>query len=332
MTTGAELASLLESVTSPPDSGFNVLPIPGEGGYRVGRGVDAALVLLTPADMDPEPPTRLRRLSLDPHLRCTLRVPGGADEEGDFGVVQFRADDDALIPPFLDVVAALVRLLGPAPKPGDVSAAMRRLVRLFDATAPMRGSVLGLWGELLAIAESQDPPALADAWHAHIDARFDFSAPGSRLEVKTTTRDARIHHFSLPQLQSVAASNVTVLSIMTTETCAGTSVGELVKRLEHLFAGDPTRQMKVHEQVADILGADWPSHLDHRFDEQQARESTLLLPADDIPRVEAPDPAVLEIKLTVDCTDVEPEPAPRGLSALVGSGSVQSDPADADDN
>ena len=185
----------------------------------------------------------------------------------------------------------------------------------------MRGSVLGLWGELLAIATAQDPDALADAWHAHVDARFDFSAPGSRLEVKTTTRDARVHQFTLPQLEPVAASTVTVLSIMTTETQAGTSVGDLVERLEHLFAGDPARQMKLHEQVADVLGADWPNHLDHRFDEQQATESAALLPADDIPRVESPDPAVLEVKLKVDCTDVEPESAPTGLAALIGDGS-----------
>jgi hypothetical protein len=322
VTTGAELATLLGSVTTPADSGFNVVPIPGDEHYRVGRGVDGALVLLTPADTDPGPPTRLRRLSLDPNLRCTLRVPGGAGEEGDFGVVQFRADDDALIPPFLDVVAALMRLLGPTPQPGEVSAAMRRLVRLFAATAAMRGSVLGLWGELLVIADAKDPDALADAWHAYVDARFDFSAPGSRLEVKTTTKDVRVHQFSLPQLEPVAASTVTVLSIMTTETQAGTSVGDLVARLEHLFAGNPTRQMKVHEQVADVLGADWPSHLGHRFDEQQAKESAVLLPADHIPRVESHDPAVLEVKLKVDCTDVDPEPAPTGLAALVSSGGV----------
>ncbi|MHB8186977.1 MAG: hypothetical protein ACYDDU_13045, partial [Dermatophilaceae bacterium] len=46
-----------------------------------------------------------------------------------------------------------------------------------------------------------------------------------------------------------------------------------------------------------------------------------LLPADDIPRVESPNPAVLEVKLKVDCTDVEPESAPSGLAALVGDGS-----------
>ena len=95
MTTGADLARLLATVVPPADTGFNVAQIPGAESYRIGRGLNGTLVLLTPADEDPEPPTRLRRLSLDPNLRCTLRMPGGAgeSEEGDFGVVQFQVDD-----------------------------------------------------------------------------------------------------------------------------------------------------------------------------------------------------------------------------------------------
>jgi hypothetical protein len=324
VTTGAELARLLEPIVAPADSGFNVVAVPASQEYRIGRGLNGTLVLLTPADADPEPPTRLRRLSLDPNLRCTLRMPGGASEgeEGDFGVVQFQVDDATLVPPFLDVVAALIRLLGRDPQPGEVSAGMRRLVRLFAANAAMRGSVLGLWAEMLAIAKSRDPRTMVDAWHAHVDARFDFSAPGSRLEVKATSRDERIHQFSLPQLLPVAGCTVTVLSVMTTETHLGTSIGDLVGRLEDLLAGDPARQMKVHEQVADVLGADWPNHLDHRFDERQAKESALLLPAGDIPRVEQPPPEVLEVRLKVNCTDVLPEPQPSGLAGLVGSALV----------
>lgn len=317
MTTGADLAELLGSVTAPASGGFNVALVEEDPSYRIGRGADGALVLLTPADSDPEPPTRLRRLSLDPRLRCSVTSSGRDPEEGDFGVVQFRTDDPDMVPPFLDVVAALIRLLGPDPADGEVSLAMRRLVRLFAAVAPMRGSVLGLWAELLAVVSSGSPAALVDAWHAHVDARFDFSAPGSRLEVKATTRDARIHHFSLQQVSPVAATTVTVLSCMTTETAAGTSVGDLVARLEHVLAGDAPRQMKLHEQVASVLGSDWWTHLDHRFDEQQALGSWALLPADQIPSVVCDEPAVLDVRLTVDCTDVVHESGPSGLAALI---------------
>lgn len=322
MTTGADLRDLLQPVVTPADSGFVVIPLTESPRFRIGRGVDGALVLLTPADADPEPPTRLRRLSLDPRLRCSVTIPGRAPEEGEFGVVQFRPDDAELIPHFLDVVAALVNLLGPDPADGEVSQAMRSLVRLFDHQAPMRGSVLGLWGELLAISGSSDPHALVDAWHTHVDARFDFSAPGHRLEVKATTLGERVHRFSLPQLQPVPATMVTILSFMTTETAAGTSVGDLVARLEHRLAGDPPRQMKLHQQVAEVLGSDWWTYLDHRFDEQQASKSWALLPAASVPRVECEDTAIREVRLVVDCSDVRPDSAPSGLAALIGSSSA----------
>jgi hypothetical protein len=234
-------------------------------------------------------------------------------------VVQFQAHDELLVQPFLDVAAAVIRLLGEAPGPGEVSAAMRRLVRLFERTDPARGSVLGLWAELLVIDRSTDVTGMVDAWHAHVDARFDFAAAGSRLEVKATTKDNREHMFGLRQLEPVQGVEVTVASVMTTETHAGTSVGELVKRVEDTLDGDAARQMRVHEQVAAVLGPDWVQHTDRRFDERQGIESISLLPAASIPRVSPPPPEVVDVRLTVDCTDVQPESAPTGLAALIRS-------------
>ncbi|MBY9075950.1 PD-(D/E)XK motif protein [Nocardioides sp. WL0053] len=318
MTTGADLRATLQRVTPPADHGFSVLPVPGADGYRVGRGADNAVALLTPADQAPEPPTRLRRLSLDPRLRCRVEAEGSTLED-DFGVVQFHVDDEALLQPFLDVAAAVIRMLGKSPAPGEVSTAMRRLVRLFDRAEPARGSVLGLWAELLVIDRSTDVAGMVDAWHAYVDARFDFAAAGSRLEVKATTRDARVHEFALRQLVPVEGAEVLVASVMTTETHAGTAIGELVSRVERRLDGDATRQMRVHEQVAATLGPDWVRHTDRRFDEQQGIQSLVVLPAAAIPRVASPPPAVIDVRLTVDCTDVPPEYHPKGLAALIRS-------------
>lgn len=316
MTTGADLRATLQRVTPPAVDGFSVLPVPGADGYRVGRGADNAVVLLTPADQAPEPPTRLRRLFLDPRLRCRVEAEGTTIED-DFGVVQFHVDDEALLQPFLDVAAAVIRMLGRSPAPGEVSSAMRRLVRLFDRAEPARGSVLGLWAELLVIDRSTDVAAMVDAWHAYVDARFDFAAAGSRLEVKATSKEARIHEFALRQLEPVEGAEVLVASIMTTETHAGTPVDELVSRLERRLDGDATRQMRVHEQVAATLGPDWMRHTDRRFDEWQGLKSLLLLPAPDIPRVDDPPREVVDVRLTVDCSDVPPESNPTGLAALI---------------
>src|SRR5690348_11381142 len=100
MTTGALLRVTLDQVTPPAKTGFSVLPVPDAPNYRVGRGVDGAIALLTPPDPAPEPPTRLKRLALDPSLRCRIEGSDGGVVEGDFGVVQFYADDVTLVQPF----------------------------------------------------------------------------------------------------------------------------------------------------------------------------------------------------------------------------------------
>lgn len=315
---GSDLFAELRQVATPASSGFSVRDVPAAPGYKVGRGADGVVALLTPPDSQPEPPTRLRTLQLDPRVRVSIEEDGTTTEV-DHGLVQLTLEDDELLEPFLGVAAAIIRLLGPSPAPGEVSAGLRRLVRIFDPTLPPRGSALGLWAELLLVLSSSDVATMVDAWHAHVDARFDFSAEGSRLEVKATTKDERVHMFNLRQLKPVVGSNVVVASVMTTETGAGTSVGELVTRLEQRLVGDSPRQMKVHQQVADTLGSDWARHLGRKFDVRQAAESLALLDPAEVPQVEEGDDAVLEVRLTVDCTDVAHRQPGSGLAALVRS-------------
>lgn len=299
-----DLEALLAPLDEPGASGYSVAPIPEAGGYRVGRGREGTVVLLTPPDPDPDPPTRLRMLALDPRVRCQLRDTAGEVTEQDQGLVEFRPEDEALLLPFLEVASALVRLLGAAPGPGEVSRGMQLLVRLFEDDRSASGSVVGLWGELLFLHQADDPGALVDAWHASTDDRFDFSAEGTRFEVKTTTRPARVHQFNLAQLLPVDGADVRVVSVMTTVTDAGTSVQELVARLESRLS--PTRQMKVHAQVAATLGSSWMTEISKRFDETQAAASVRVLDASAVPRVEPGPAQVLTVDLTVDCSGVEP--------------------------
>lgn len=277
MTTGADLAAELSDVHSPANDGFVVRPVPDAPNYSIGRGSDGVIVLLTPPDDQPDPPTKLRTLTLEPRVRCLLQQQGMDNVEEDRGLVALRLSDPEMLAPFLAVAAALVRLLGPTPAPGQVSAGMRQLVKIFETSEAPRGSVLGLFGELLVIASGSDPGALVDAWHARVDNRFDFAAEGTRLEVKSTTKDVREHMFGLSQLKPVVGADVRVVSIMTTETGAGTSIGDLVARVERGLGGDARRQIKVHQQVAATLGADWARYLNHRFDEGQASQTLVVL-------------------------------------------------------
>ena len=198
---------------------------PSSPGYRVGRGVEGHVVLLTPPDPDPDPPKTLLLLRLAPRIRCRVEDAGGQAREEDW-----RADR---LPPGRPRSAwsrssrwrpPSSGCSGPDPAPGQVSQGMRRLVRLFDRNRSATGDALGLWGELLTILQVAEPAPLVDAWHAKVDARFDFATEGERLEVKTTGRSQRVHRFSLEQLLPVDGTRTRVVSIMTTQTTAGTSV------------------------------------------------------------------------------------------------------------
>jgi hypothetical protein len=318
MVTSDELKALLAEVEPTTDgSAFAVRYIGAGRAYAVGKGPNGSLALFTPPDPDPEPPTRLRHLGLDPRAHCTLREANGVATTGYRGVVRFDGGAEGLTEAFLVVAASFVCLLGDAPAPGDVSRAMRRLVRVFENPSLARKSALGLFGELLVISRSSHPGMLVDAWHNSVDAKFDFAVPGARVEVKATTLPTRIHTFDLLQLKEPDGVSVQIASIMTTETDSGVSVSELVERVVGRLSNDGHRQMKVHETVSASLGPDWASASATRFDETQALGSMRLLDASSVPQTELPGSAVLRVVLTVDCTDIPDARAQNAITALL---------------
>lgn len=293
-----------------PASGYNVTTWSGSDPFRIGKTAQGHAVLLTPADPDPDPPSELKRLKLAP--RVQLRFNDGAEVHEEYvGLVEFHDDDASLVRHFLSVATMFADLLENDPNPGDVSRSMRRLVRLFEPQAAKRGSIIGLWGELLLISGSADVPYLVDSWHSDADDQFDFSAAGARLEVKTTTGRDRVHSFRLHQLLPVDGTETHVASIMTTPTDAGTSVTDLIELVQDALASDPDRQLKLFEQITEVLGGEWEG-VNKRFDQNQALASLRILDAEAIPQVEPPPPEVLRVELTVDCSAVPPTASMSG--------------------
>lgn len=311
MVTGEDLAGILATI-GVPGHAVRVRPVTAAAGYAIGRGHDGSVVVLTPPDPQPGPPTRLHSLQLAPSILLDIEDPCGRTSTVLSGMLRLHGPDDGMITAFLDVAASVVRLAGASPGPGVLSGIMRQLLDIFDPRMPARGSVLGLWGELWLIGHAVDPVALVRAWHARVDDRLDFARPGSRLEVKTTTRGKRIHNFDLHQLSPASGYDATIASIMTTETDAGTSLRALVCQVIDRLQGHPEEQLKVHTQVAATLGPEWTLLAQRRFDDAQAATSLSFLSAGDVPCVEVTAAAILDVSLTVDCSGV------RACDALVG--------------
>jgi hypothetical protein len=95
-----------------------------------------------------------------------------------------------------------------------------------------RSELLGFWGELFVIWNSDDINFMADAWHSWERERYDFAFRNERLEVKTTEGAGRTHSFSSTQIPPPNGVNVLVASILTNEVQAGVSVTDLFESIE----------------------------------------------------------------------------------------------------
>src|SRR5204863_3553738 len=91
-------------------------------------------------------------------------------------------------------------------------------------------TIQGLFGELLVLESGSDTEFLVRAWRARDPERFDFAYESERLEVKTSARGARIHHFSYEQVVDPSL-RIAVGSISVEAVGAGISIPEVVDRV-----------------------------------------------------------------------------------------------------
>ncbi len=283
----AELLALYRSLQpGKAEDRLSAAPLPGLP-HRIARAASGGPVLLVsvrPSDSAPPPPLVLEHLTVQHDVVCRVVAPDGAEETGTFTVV--RCTSPELGEHFLRVLHPIVEAVGPGPTRRDAAGAVRRLAELFQALqAPPRQSAQALFAELLVIALSLDPVALARAWHVEPEDRFDFNNGAERVEVKSTSGETRRHHFSLEQVRPEADVRVLVVSARVVRAAGGLSLGTLLDRVRSLLAGDVDLLLRVDHVVAQSLGGSLRRALRERFDEEVARSSLLFLRAEDVPAV-----------------------------------------------
>lgn len=270
---------------------------------RIARGAGSlALLLPVTGGADLQPDLRLANLSVTNRARCRV-VEGGNEKLGEFGIVECTAGDLQTQETFVDVIQWLL------PRSGSTSVEALRLlvdslVRLFSASQGVaRTTALGLWGELWMIARSPVPEAVARTWHSTPRGRWDFSAPGARLEVKTAT-GARRHHFSLDQLTPPPASRLVVASIVTAELPGGPSIADLLSTAVEACQDHALRSRTIEIAMAS-LGSGWPVGRTASYDADLAETTLRILDGNDVPRVADPPVEVTAVSFQADVEDVD---------------------------
>lgn len=163
---------------------------------------------------------------------CDITIDNGESRSGTFTIVRLEENDPDLVRAFLRLLEETFCDDSNAPYTNrDIGERILELANLFSQLEQSQKDVVGLWGELLVISESDAPEAAAQCWCLDAKAKYDFVCDDFALEVKTTLRPSRVHRFSLDQLRPHGELEIYIVSIQAVQAHGGVTVSELMDRI-----------------------------------------------------------------------------------------------------
>jgi hypothetical protein len=190
----------------------------------------------------------------------------------------------------------------------DISREVHGFVELFSCLSdPPIKTAQGLWAELFLIERSSDPKKLMTAWHSTPEDKFDFNANKERIEVKSTGKDKRFHHFSLGQLDPPKDTQTIVASLFAKRSAGGKSIEHLILSIQPNLMDDIEMMRKLFLITNKTLGDSISDSLVITFDYEAAKESLAFYEVKNIPRImnEAIPIEVSDVSFDVDLGMVE---------------------------
>lgn len=292
----------------PPVGAYSAAEIPGLGGHMAALSSEGRPCLLVRTGGGARPqPMVLSGLSAKFATPCTVTMGGKSAEPLRVTVLECTAPEEAR-PHFAEFGGTILRLLGPSPTPQAAADAVARFAAIFAALArPSRQSVTGLIGELMVLLLSRDPAGAVACWRTASGDRFDFASPDAVAECKATSARLRLHSFSWEQCNPPLGVPALMVSMFVEVSGGGTSVRELLDRIETRLAGSPDSAVRLRETVASTMGAALPSAMAARFDEEVCRQSVLWFDLQAIPAIRGDLPVgVGGVRFTSDLALVPP--------------------------
>jgi hypothetical protein len=317
-------ASLLSSFSRLPipkaakgGESFSAQPIE-QSSHQIAKdteGRPAILIAISDVEGRDNPyPVALEHISIRYRVLCEITDANGASRQGRFVVVRCESNEDDLIEYFLRTMEVHISSLGLVPSCSQAASMVEKLIELFRALSqPSKRSIQGLWAELLIIAESSNPSLLLRSWHAAPDDLYDFAFEKQFIEIKSTSGLARIHHFSLEQLNPPNGTTALVASLFVERSLDGLTVIDLMERIQTQVRGDASLLAHLHRNVTLTLASDWRQAASLKFDPRLAKKSLHIYDVGSIPSVSWPVPLdVSEVKFKANLSRTHP----RNISSL----------------
>lgn len=235
------------------------------------------------------PNTTLDILSVEYNLSCTFVDDNDTQTPYHYTVITLRSIDCILQETFFDIVIMMFGRIAEIPSKREIAIEVENLISIFSAmTCPPRKTIQGLWTELLVIERSYMPETMIKAWHESPTAKYDFTMGRDKIEVKSTSNETRIHHFSLDQLCPSAHSRIIIASVIVRESAQsrdGLSVHDLYDKICNRVSSLDAR-MHMMKVIVETIGTDIYRLNEIFFDYVEASDTLRYYDSKNVPGVD----------------------------------------------
>jgi len=239
---------------------------------------------------------------------CSLSELGknGNKSNKRFTTIRLIDGNSRMIEYFLSLLEVLISKLVSNPTFTLLNDEIKVLIDLFSVQKPIGNNVvLGLWGELFFIKQSQDITEAVKAWHSNETNIFDFTFSNNNcIEIKTTTKSQRLHEFSHKQIEKYKSFDVEIASIITQPSSFGVSIKELWDEIsEQLLELD--LKSKLTRLISTTLKSDFQALYDYKYNLELANSTIKYINTNLIPSVtEELHPSIRNIKLSIELDSI----------------------------
>lgn len=282
------LYKIFISLDSYNKSGYNVADIPDISNHKIGVSRNNYPLFFIKTKMSSENVLNqsLELISIQYNKECRLCSNDDFAEEGNYTLILLKSDISEIQKYFIDVIYLAIEKLSPIPSVAEINSEINQLIELFRSfSKPPIKTIQGIWAEMLVIEQAKNIDYLVQSWHATPSSIFDFNDGIDKIEVKCTSKDKRIHRFSLSQLELIPSSKLLIVSVMTQETGIGTNIFNLRDKI-FVSLHDKSLIDKVDYILSKTLGKDIQKSGNYYFDYHLAIDYLQYFDAQSIPSID----------------------------------------------
>lgn len=254
-----------------------------DNGFMVGVDENRNPVVVCPAS-NPNQPTLMQKTKML-SVECNVKVAYMVDTVKRKNVVhivrcfaQSRREQDI----FLELSPLFIEACAQENQVDAILEVVSTLTSFFaDKTEPTDRELQGIYAELYTILYFEKDLHLSRYWQSKDRMKFDFSISETfKIEVKSTVKNRRQHHFRHEQLMSTAHS-IFIVSYIFRPDDEGLSLKNLIAEVKPLLSDYPSKILIIDRYLKNTS----ENRLDEfRFNEPLLKEQMRVYRADDVPK------------------------------------------------